>query len=129
MPSDVPIAPCRIQRSRAKGWRMPEGAIYVGRPTCWGNPFAVSGCSEYGRAMAVAGFRMHVKAALARAETPQWVQDGWYTTVTDDVLHDPLEWLRPLRGHDLACWCPLTFPDGTSCPCHADVLLEIANAS
>ena len=26
-----------------------------------------------------------------------------------------------LRGRDLACWCPL---EG---PCHADVLLEIAN--
>ncbi|EUA64977.1 hypothetical protein I542_5155 [Mycobacteroides abscessus 1948] len=29
---------------------------------------------------------------------------------------------RELRGHDLACWCPLDQP------CHADVLLEIANA-
>ena len=29
--------------------------------------------------------------------------------------------LPELRGHDLACWCPL---DG---PCHADVLLELAN--
>jgi hypothetical protein len=29
----------RIQRSRAKGWRMPEGAVYVGRPTLWGNPW------------------------------------------------------------------------------------------
>jgi hypothetical protein len=27
-----------------------------------------------------------------------------------------------LRGKDLACWCPLDQP------CHADVLLEIANA-
>ena len=31
--------PIRIQRRRAKGWRMPEGAVYVGRPTKWGNPF------------------------------------------------------------------------------------------
>lgn len=29
--------PKRIQRERRKGWRMPEGAIYVGRPTKWGN--------------------------------------------------------------------------------------------
>ena len=29
----------RIQRSRRKGFRMPENAIYVGRPTMWGNPF------------------------------------------------------------------------------------------
>lgn len=28
-----------------------------------------------------------------------------------------------LRGHNLACWCPL------SQPCHADVLLEIANGA
>jgi len=27
-----------------------------------------------------------------------------------------------LRGHDLACWCPLDQP------CHADRLLEVANA-
>lgn len=32
-------APVRIQRKRTKGWRMPEGAVYVGRPTKWGNPF------------------------------------------------------------------------------------------
>ncbi|WP_396917953.1 DUF4326 domain-containing protein [Mycolicibacterium sp.] len=29
---------------------------------------------------------------------------------------------RELRGHDLVCWCPL------ASPCHADVLLELANA-
>jgi hypothetical protein len=29
----------RIQRKRTKGWRMPEGAVYVGRPSRWGNPF------------------------------------------------------------------------------------------
>lgn len=34
------------------------------------------------------------------------------------------EWvdaLAELRGHDLGCWCPLDQP------CHADVLLELAN--
>jgi len=31
-------------------------------------------------------------------------------------------YLGELRGHDLACWCPLDQP------CHADVLLELANA-
>jgi|HubBroStandDraft_6_1064221.scaffolds.fasta_scaffold04948_10 hypothetical protein len=31
-------------------------------------------------------------------------------------------WLSPLRGKNLACWCSLDQP------CHADVLLEIANA-
>lgn len=31
--------PKRIQRKRTKGWRMPEGAFYVGRPSKWGNPY------------------------------------------------------------------------------------------
>lgn len=34
--------PQRIQRQRTKGWRMPDGAIYVGRPTKWGNPFRLN---------------------------------------------------------------------------------------
>ena len=29
----------RIQLKRTKGWKMPEGAIYVGRGSKWGNPF------------------------------------------------------------------------------------------
>src|SRR5438132_14274915 len=33
--------PKRIQRSRAKGWKIPANAIYVGRPTVWGNPYVV----------------------------------------------------------------------------------------
>ena len=32
-----------------------------------------------------------------------------------------------LRGHDLACWCPLVDQNGNPVPCHADVLLELAN--
>lgn len=31
--------PCRVQLKRTKGWRKPEGAIVVSRPTKWGNPF------------------------------------------------------------------------------------------
>ncbi|MGZ4521042.1 MAG: DUF4326 domain-containing protein, partial [Mycobacteriaceae bacterium] len=37
-------APKRIQRQRTKGWRMPEGAVYVGRPTEFGNPFKAYKC-------------------------------------------------------------------------------------
>ena len=34
---------------------------------------------------------------------------------------------QELRGKNLACWCPLTDKDGNPVPCHADVLLELAN--
>ena len=115
--------PKRIQRRRTKGWTMPEGAVYVGRPTKWGNLWVVGrvdcGCRSAGEcshnnfrcdtaAEAVAMFRSHVVdsptqrlASQARAE---------------------------LRGKDLACWCPLVDKDGNHVPCHADVLLEIANS-
>lgn len=76
---------------------MPEGAVYVGRPTKWGNMFPLSG---YSRDEAVRRFRI-VAESTARL--------------------DP-NWLAPLRGRDLACFCPLDHP------CHADALLELANA-
>lgn len=90
------MKPKRIQRKRAKGWRMPEGAVYVGRPTKWGNPFALV---EYGRELAISNFRR--RAIGLKAIDPQYFE--------------------ALRGKDLACWCRVDQP------CHADVLLEIAN--
>src|SRR5438445_12750312 len=41
--------PTRVQRKRTKGWRMPEGAVYVGRPTRWGNPYSVGAPFSVGR--------------------------------------------------------------------------------
>jgi hypothetical protein len=35
------MTPRRIQRQRTKGWRMPANTAYVGRPSKWGNPFAL----------------------------------------------------------------------------------------
>ena len=83
--------PKRIQRKRTKGWRMPAGAVYVSRPSKWGNPFTVE---AFGRQKAV---ELYERCALP---------------------HLPIE---ELRGKDLACWCPLDQP------CHADVLLKVAN--
>ena len=93
--------PRRIRLSRTRGWRLPEGAVVVSRPTRWGNPYAVGDPGITDRATAVRRYR----AMLAR----------------DDALRARAR--DALRGRDLACWCPL---DG---PCHADVLLEVANAA
>jgi hypothetical protein len=42
---------------------------------------------------------------------------------TEAAAYPPIDEIRAaLAGHDLACWCPL---DG---PCHADVLLDVANS-
>lgn len=105
--------PKRIQRKRTKGWRMPEGAVYVGRPTVWGNPFKPGpvggrGDSEHwDRAKCVEMFRFTTCAT----DRPGIFTDFELTEID----------LRPLRGKDLACWCRLDQV------CHADVLLELAN--
>jgi hypothetical protein len=91
--------PERIQRRRTRGWRMPEGAVYVGRPSPFGNPFPAA---KYGHEGAV---------ILYRAWIRQPDQFGLRSRIR-----------RELRGRDLVCWCPLTVA------CHADVLLEVANA-
>ena len=90
--------PKRNQRKRTKGWKKPEGAVCVTRPGRWGNPYTVAECGS--RETAVACFR------ISRSTMPQ----------------ERLAIQRELRGKDLVCWCPI----GSSC--HADVLLEIANA-
>lgn len=91
-------APQRIQRKRTKGWTMPADTVYVGRPTKWGNPFPIP---ETSAACAVGHFRGYVVGLL--------------TNGTGYPLGE-------LRGKNLACWCRLDQP------CHADVLLELANA-
>lgn len=99
------IPPERIQLSRRRGWRIPEGAVSVARPHRYGNPFVVGtpeNGGNIGPKTAVAMFR----AALL---------DGRLQFSVAEVR-------RELRGRSLACWCRLDEP------CHADVLLEVANA-
>lgn len=118
------LTPTRIQRKRTKGWKMPKGAVYVGRPTKWGNPFVVHGDHMlHGRSqpmapeIAVGCFRATVKEGAWFSQPLPWPKGkipAEMTTVADVQ--------RELRGKTLACWCPLDQP------CHADVLLEIANA-
>lgn len=104
--------PKRIQRKRTKGWRLPEGAVYVGRPTKWGNP--------YGRPHPVTGEVPDPTKAVRCYRG--WL--FWEQPQPRLVMRDPpriTEIIRDLRGKTLACWCPLNQH------CHADVLLELAN--
>lgn len=101
------LMPRRIQRQRTKGWRMPPGCRYVGRPTIFGNPYTLD-CLIPEKAV-----------ALFRA----FLTDGKGGLDAQRII----DRLPELRGRDLCCWCPLTFPGGRPYPCHADVLLELAN--
>ena len=111
--------PKRIQRKRIKGWRMPEGTVNVTRPGKWANPFRIGGWFEMGRGgwLWVEAAEGYQTAEYTRISDSQMAVD-WYRRLKTQRPHDFSE----LRGKDLACWCPL------GSPCHADVLLELANA-
>lgn len=117
--------PKRIQRKRTKGWKMPANAVYVGRPTKWGNPFKLYHHYMRGDFQGVSGLLRFIFT-----EAYDGHQDERFTTIK--TQQQAVEWFRwymteldkdfsELRGKDLACWCPL------DSPCHADVLLELAN--
>lgn len=112
--------PKRIQRKRTRGWCMPARAVYVGRPTIWGNPF-----THDDPAVAVDAFRR-----LTQGGTKSFEMGPGKLRFARNAHPDTLHWayagimrghIHLVRGRDLACWCPLDQP------CHADVLLEIAN--
>lgn len=106
--------PRRIQRQRARGWRMPEGCVYVGRTSSraslFGNPF------QPGDRLTFPYSDVHGPVVLSKAHAVEVFRT--YAQITSGyaiVVRDRL------AGRDLCCWCR---PDE---PCHADVLLEIAN--
>lgn len=103
----------RIQRKRTKGWRMPEGTVYVGRPSGWGNPFAIGVMKILGAEVSENRLVVCPKDAAEAV-----IAFRWYLEQSEARMAR----VRELRGKDLACWCPLHQP------CHADVLLELANA-
>jgi len=88
----------RIQRKRSKGWRMPDNTVYVGRPGKFRNMCRV-GIDVQTNEQAVFHFKRNVLGNK---------------NYCDMVI-------KELKGKNLACWCSLDKP------CHADVLLQIAN--
>jgi len=121
------VKPVRIQRKRTKGFNLQAAsisinglfAISVTRPGKHGNPY-YPGC---GIGRGIIG-----TDNIARAfdnENPEHCVHMFKLHIRDMKRDQPDRYealLAPLRGKNLACWCALDQP------CHADVLLEIANA-
>lgn len=105
---ETTMKPIRIQRKRTKGWKMPPNTVYVGRPSEFGNPYQVGELHN-------SKYPVTIEQAIAffRLDIEQY----------DAVFHgEKSAWIRgKLKGKNLACWCPLDKP------CHADILLKIAN--
>lgn len=117
--------PHRIQRSRKRGWLMPEGVVYVGRPSKWGNPFHTHGDGHaMARSLAVTTFRQSIErdGSFFPNDLPRFRTHRGNRQMEVRELTTVEDIRRELSGKSLACWCPLDQP------CHADVLLEIANA-
>ncbi len=120
MPRNTDQRPVRIQLSRRKGFNLQAHsralnglpAVNVARPGRWGNPFDRKGCIEqYGPGI-------DWRKACHGVFHDMMVDAPWREVIgypSDDEIR------RHLRGKNLACWCPLDQP------CHADVLLRIAN--
>lgn len=112
--------PERIQLSRAKGWRMPPNTVRVARPGPFGNPFKVADLRELG-----CGGSDAVLARICVETFRAWLggaDQDWMGPESEACRTAMLARMPELHGKNLACWCPL------GSPCHADVLLELANA-
>ena len=106
--------PERVQLSRRKGWRMPPNTVSVARPGPWGNPFKVGISVCTGRGLEYRERKIEDRAAAVEAFRDM-------LAVSARNYPSAYEIWDHLHGKNLACWCPL------GQPCHADVLLEIAN--
>lgn len=112
----------RIQRQRTKGWRRPKGAVYVGRPSRWGNPYTPA--NYFIVDISGRGPQWPSRPASLAECAEAYRRD--LTCDDDRCKRDEHPWTedldpRELAGADLICWCPLDQP------CHADVLLHLAN--
>lgn len=104
------MQPIRVQRKRVKGYKMPDNTISVTRPGKFGNPFVIG--EKYPTAeKALEAFRSAMmdlnSIDLSEIEYAKF-------RYMRDRIHD-------LNGKSLACFCKL------DSPCHADILLELAN--
>jgi hypothetical protein len=133
-------APKRVHMSRQHPWRHEHpDAVIVDRRTIYGNPFKVGvemmtgtmsgnliqNTLKYDRftpqdlGETVDAYRKCF--ASVPAISPMFISDdGRGVSIWSYGLPSADE-IRELAGRDLACWCPLDQP------CHADVLLELAN--
>lgn len=117
------MKPRRMQLSRHAGFNLQAAsqalnglpAKRITRPGKWGNPFTIEATA--------ARYGLDADAAQAKAVDlcGQWLRGTLDPQLSPGVPPSRAEIRAELGGHNLACWCR----PGT--PCHADVLLEVAN--
>lgn len=134
--------PERIQLSRAKGWRMPPDTVLVSRPSIWGNPWRAGEPGTFwlpdypvrnapifywmSADNAVTQYRLVVQRGIIphRSFLPDSLNSVGVAALQKMVVthgRNIRANIHQLHGKNLACWCKLGEP------CHADVLLDMAN--
>lgn len=114
VPSMVVGRPKRIRLSRARGWRLSEGAVNCARPGPWGNPFVVG---VFGTREKCVEAHQALMSGLICVSCKTPSPDEQRAALDYAIAH-----IIEVRGRDLACWCRL---DGK--PCHVETLLVAAN--
>ena len=118
--------PRRIQRRRTKGWRAPAGAVYVGRPTRFGNPYRLIRQSG-GWAVQFGDHGGSVGTFPTDAEARRYTTEAFRIWINQSEQDDTRRLFRALlHGRDLTCWCPLPEP-GQPDYCHAAALIALVN--
>lgn len=93
---------------------MPPNTVSVARPTKWGNPWKPEQYWDAGYSGSLAVALKHCVDAHR-----EWMLGETHWGHGCDLRPRPD--VSELRGKNLACWCK------RGEPCHADVLLELAN--
>ena len=117
---------------------MPENTVYVGRPTKWGNPFInIQDITYYysnrrkRKGLDPLVYCCHKSTRDAVELYQEGLNDpaqlGRFIGGYDgQIINHYFTWIishrQDIKGKDLACWCSLDKP------CHADVLLKLANS-
>lgn len=87
-----------LNKHRLPGKQIPEGAVYIGRGSKWGNPWVIG--KDGSREEVIARFRTYL----------------WQRINNDKTV---MREIAALHGKDLVCFCK-------PAPCHGDVLEKAA---
>jgi hypothetical protein len=120
------MPPKRVQMSRQHPWRADNpDAVIVARPSKWGNPFKVVRDDDDNWDVRHDGITFDY--AASKEDALELAVEIFALEIAPTASIDGIQYPlyvdieRELGGKDLACWCPLDQP------CHADVLLVLAN--
>lgn len=117
--------PKRIQRKRTKGWKIPPNTVNCTRPGKWGNPFKVGNYYTISKSGWMTPCTPEAIELAKKSPRYIFIVDAQCAVDTYESYMKNLMFpydFTELRGKNLACFCK----EGQ--PCHADILLKLANA-